>query len=282
MNRFTRLSEILGVQETPPDVAGMVAEEARVAREREAEARRAEFEKYASSLEARRLAERQSNPGAVRRERHSLVGQVMAGKHDPDTWRGFDAYNLSSAAVKRAGAETDSPLNSGPAIDPSTLRSMHLFQSPESYAAQFEREAKTDDQRRQIREEKASRRQKGRDAWEDARMAEIARVLGSGARAITPVQAILGSRTPMQVDYAIASPFGILDEAAAERREASHQAMRDAREARRAAISRKHPERVDVNEDLASKMRSQSMQQRSAESGIAAKLISMAMTGKQQ
>lgn len=280
MSRFRKLAEILGLDAPSPDVSGVFAEDERVAREAQAEDRRAEFERYAASLEARRLAEQRSSTGAVRRERHSLVGQVMAGKDDPDTWKGFDSYNLSSQSVKRAGAETDSSLNSGPAIDLSSMRAMHLFQSPESYAAQFEKEAATDEARKQIRQEKANRTQDRRDAWEDARMAEVARVLGSSGRAITPMQAVLGSRVPMQVDYAIASPFGILNEEAAEKREASHQAMRDAREARREAISRKHPDRVDVNEDLASKMRSSSIQQRSVDSGIASKLISMAMTGK--
>lgn len=279
MSRFRKLAEILGLDAPSPDVSGVFAEDERIAREAQAEDRRAEFERYAASLEARRLAEQRSSTGAVRRERHSLVGQMMAGKEDPDTWKGFDSYNLSSQSVKRAGAATDSPLNSGPAFDPSSLRAMHLFQSPEAYAAQFEKEAATDEARKKIREEKASRTQDRRDAWEENRMAEVARVLGSSGRAITPVQAILGSRVPMQVDYAIASPFGILNEEAAQKREDSHQAMRDARDARREAISRK-PNKVDVNEDLSGKMRSSSFQQRSVESGIASKLIAMAMTGK--
>ncbi len=282
MSRFKKLAEILGVQESVPDVFGRAAEDERAARQAEAEARRAEFETYAASLDARRVAERQSSPGAVRRQRHSLVGQVMAGKADPDTWKGFDSYNLSSAAVKRSSAGTDSQLNSGPAIDLSSLRDIHLFQSPEDYAAQFEREARTDERRKQIHEEKASRQQRSHDAWEDARMAEVASILGASGRAITPVQAVLGSRVPMQVDYAVASPFGILNEEAAEKREASHQAMRDAREARRAAINRQHPNRVDVNEDLAGKMRAVSVQQRSAESGLVAKLIEMAMSGRSE
>jgi hypothetical protein len=279
MSRFRKLAEILGLNAPTPDVSGVFAEDERISREAQAEARRVEFERYAASLEAQRLAEQRSSTGAVRRERHSLVGQVMAGKDDPDTWKGFDSYNLSSASVKRAGAETDSPLNSGPAIDLSNLRSMHLFQSPESYAAQFEKEAATDATRKQIRDEKANRTQERRDAWQETRMEEVDRVLGSSGRAITPVQAVLGSRVPMQAQQVVASPFGILNREAAENREAGHQAMRDARDARREAISRK-PNKVDVNEDLAEKMRSTSVQQRSADTGIAAKLVSMAMTGK--
>jgi len=283
MGRFTRVSSLLGLDREVPQVGEVFVQDAKQQREAEAQARKDEFERFASSITGRRQEERASSSLPVRQDRVSLVAQALNGGRAPGEPLGLTAYNMSSRSVKRSGVQ-EHENNFGVATDPKMLGSMHMFQSRQAYEEQFDDLAEQDKGRREARKNKAAEPEQRREIWEGSIADRVAELMGNSGGMTSDVMMGLGA--PMSAADMVGGgvrsiggapapdrPFGMTDYDAAEARDNSLIAMRQARTDRQAAISRTKSEHAQsVNEDLASKMCSGSIQQQSAEGGLAARV----------
>lgn len=292
MPRFTRVASILGLDREVPDVGDVFVRDAKEQREAEAEARRVEFERFSESTSGRRQEEQSTSHLPVRQDRLSIVAQALNNGRAPGEPLGLDAYHMSSQSVKRAGIEAEHESNFGAAQDPTMLGSMHMFQSREAWEKQFEDLKEQDDQRREARKTKATRDERRQGVWEGSvaeRVAELmsqspgmaSDVMMNDGNQMTAADMRGGSVRAIGGIQIANNNFGVVDYDAAERRDDSVVDMRQARVDRQKAISRaKDEHQQSVNEDLASKMRSSSVQQQSIDGGGLAMRVAAALQRK--
>ena len=281
MQRFKRVASILGLDGEVPQVGDVFLRDAKDQREAEAEDRRTEFERFAESVSGRRQEEQGRSPMPVHNDRSSIIAQAMQGGRAPGEPLGLNGYNMSTRSVRSANIEQEHENNLGVPTDPTMLGSMHMFQSREAYEKQFDDLAEQDAARKEAQKAKIIAPGERRDAWEGSiaqRVAELMAESGGNASDVmmemqTPMTAADmrgGSITSIGTVEAASNNFGVVDYESAGRRDASVVDMRQARIDRQQAISRqKTVHQQSVNEDLSSKMRSSSVQERSASGGLA-------------